>query len=397
MRRSPLLLVLLLTTTSSLAQTTPPTPTPTPAPSAAAVAAAQATTPTPPKEGEQPAAASQQNARLAPGGVVAGGSSFPLGLQLTLDNTLGSGILAPGYQAQPQFSTSVNVRPNFRIPRNDALPRMILTGSVDFFVANWLPASRNFTNYDRQVQLSDAVVALILPGLYTETLTGISMSPVLSARAPLSLFSRQNNLITNVGASIQFAWNSPDTPIGGFFIQYIPSARTNFYSQVGATAPCSTSSFQPPKTTNPGNDLVDLPVYFGREEQLLPNGDCILPGRQVVATIGNSVNTGWSTSDGAHNVSVGAAWSHAFLRGLTNKPELSSPFASGQGFVEGSSGSLSYTYTLPVDFRLFLTAGVFTQNLSAYNNQGGIRFPIYDFVTPANNLSSAFFDVTVGI
>lgn len=392
MRRSPLLLALLLTSASSLAQTpTPTSTTPAPTPAASTTTTAQ------PAEDEAPAAAPAQNARLAPGGVVAGGSSFPLNLQLTFDNTLGSGILAPGYQAQPQFGTAVNVRPSFRVPKHDLLPRIILTTSFDFYVANWLAASTNFTTFDRQLQIGDAVGAVILPGLYTETLTGISMSLVLSARAPLSLFSRQNNLITNLGGSIQFAWNSPDTPIGSFFVQYIPSLRGNVFSQVGATTPCSTPSFQPPRTNNPGNDLTDLPVYFGRDEQILPNGECILPGRQVLATIGNSVNTGWSTSDGAHNVSLGVAWTHSFLRGLSNKPGLSSDFASGQGFQEGSSGSLSYTYTVPVDFRLFLTAGVFTQNLSAYNQAGDIRFPIYDFVTPANNLSSAFFDVTIGI
>jgi hypothetical protein len=30
-------------------------------------------------------------------------------------------------------------------------------------------------------------------------------------------------------------------------------------------------------------------------------------------------------------------------------------------------------------------------------DNGMIRFPIYDFVTPAANLSGFFFDVTVGI
>ena len=401
MRRSPLILALVLTATSSLAQTQTPTPSPTTSqpttatPSSQSVAAAQAAAP--PAALEEETAAPAQNARLAPGGVVAGGSSFPLGLQLTLDNSVGNGILAPGFQVQPLFSTAVNVRPSFSVPKHDALPKMILTGSFDFYVANWLSASTNSTTFDRQVQLGDAVGALILPGLYTEQLTGIALSLVLSARAPLSLFSRQNNLITNIGASIQFAWNSPDTPIGGFFVQYIPSVRGNFFSQVGASTPCSTPGFVPPRTNNPGDGISELPVYVGRVEQLLENGECILPGRQVLATIGNSVNTGWSTSDGAHNVSLGLSWSHSFARALSNKPGLSSPNASSQNFVEGSSGSLAYTYTVPVDFRLYLTGGVFTQNVSAYNNQGGIRFPIYDFATPANNLSSAFFDVTVGI
>lgn len=395
-------LTALLTSTTTLAQTPTPAPSTQPSnaePSSQATAAAQSNTtapaPTEEKKEDQPVAT--QNARLAPGGVAAAGSSFPLGLQLTLDNAVGNGLFAPGYQIQPQFGTAVNVRPSFRIPKHDALPRMIVTGSFDFYVANWLSAFGNYTNYDRQLMINDATGALILPGIFTEQLTGIVLSVVVSARAPLSLFSRQNNLITNVGGSLQLSWSSPDTPIGAFFVQYVPSVRGNFYSQVAATTPCATPSLPQPRSNNPGDGISELPVYFGRDEQILPNGECVLPGRQVLATIGNSVNTGWSTSDGAHNISLGLSWSHSFLRGLSSKPDLSSPFASGQGFQEGSSGSLSYTYTVPVDYRLFLTAGVFTQNLSAYNNAGGIRFPIYDFVTPANNLSSFFFDVTVGI
>lgn len=392
MRRSLVFLALLLTTTSSLAQTTTPT---TPTTSAAPAAAPSTTTLTEEKK-EEEAPTAPTNARLAPGGVVAGGSGFPLGLQLTLDNTIGNGILAPGYQRQPQFGTAVNVRPSFRIPRHEALPMMIVNGSFDFYVNNWLAASTNSNTFDRQVQIGDASAALILPGLYTEQFTTISLSLIVSARAPMSVYSRQSNLITNFGAAVQLSWNSPDTPIGSFYVQYVPSVRGNIYSQVGSTTPCSTPSFIPPVNNNPGNG-GELPVYFGREEQILPNGECILPGRQTMATLSNSVNTGWSTSDGAHNVNVNVAWTHAFLRGLSNKPGLSSPFASEQNFREVSGGSLSYTYTVPVDVRLFLSAGIGTQYLTAHNGQGGLRFPIYDFATPANNFSSAFFDVTVGI
>ncbi len=363
------------------------------------------------KEGDAPAAGAEQpaaeekkdegavNARLAPGGVVAGSSSFPLHIQATLDNSLGSGILAPGFQQQVAWGTSVNIRPSAMLPRPDWAPRMLLLGSIDFSVLNWLPAFNNFTAYDRQIWVGDALAGLILPGIYKEEFTGIGVSLIFSGRAPLSLFSRQQNLLTNLGGAAQFMWNSPETPVGSFFVQYTPSARFSMYTQPGATVPCSTP---PPLVRNvtsadPIDGLSDLPLAYGREEQLLPNGDCVLPGRQIMASIGNSAATGWSTSDGAHNVSVGMGWTHSFLRPLKNDPSIQSIFASGQNFQEGSSGSLSYTYTVPVDFRMFLTAGVFSQQLSAYNAQGQILFPIYDFVTPANNFSSFFFDVTVGI
>ncbi len=355
-------------------------------------------------DGEQPKAEEKKedgpvNARLAPGGVVAGSSSFPLHIQATLDNTIGNGILAPGFQQQTVLGTSVNIRPSAMLPRPDWAPRMILLGSIDFSVLNWLPEFSNFTAYDRQIWVGDAVAGLILPGIYTEEFTGIGVSLIFSGRAPVSLFSRQQNLLTNLGGSAQFMWNSPETPVGSFFVQYTPSARFSVYSQPGATVPCSAPSPLARNVTSadPIDGLTDLPVAYGREEQILPNGECILPGRQPMASIGNSMATGWSTADGSHTVSLGMGWTHTFLRPLKNDPALQSLFASGQNFQEGSSGSLSYTYTVPVDFRLFLTAGVFSQQLSAYNAQGQILFPIYDFVTPANNYSSFFFDVTVGI
>lgn len=334
-----------------------------------------------------------QNARLAPGGVVAGGSSFPLRLQLTLDNTLGNGVFAPGYQAQPAWGTAVNARPSLRVPMPEGLPRLLLITSFDFAVSNWLSASTNSTAFERQVQVGDATLAAVLPGIYTEELTGIGVSVIVSGRAPLSTASRHANLITNLGVSAQFMWNSPETPVGSFFVQYNPGVRGNIWGQVGSSVPCDTPSTPQVRSNNPSDGIGELAFSFGRDAEILPNGECVLAGRQTLFSINNGINTGWSLGD--HNVSIGMNWSHAFLRGLSDKAGLSSPFASGQNFRETSAGSLSYTYTVPADIQMFLTAGISNQNPSAYNNQGGLRFPFYDFVTPANNFSSAFFDVTV--
>jgi len=394
--RSTLFLLGLLTSVSALAQSNPPPATPAPASAAPAAASGESSEE---KKDEEKKEEPALNARLAPGGVVAGASTFPLGLQITINNSLGNGLLAPGLQQQVFLGTSVNIRPSVRIAKTDFTPMMIVLGSFDFSVNNWVPEFSNFTAYDRQIWVGDAVAGVILPGIFKEQFTGIGMSLILSGRAPLSMFSRQQNLLTNLGGAAQFMWGSPDTPIGSFFVQYTPSARFSLYTQPGATIPCSAppTAQRAVTSADPIDGLAELPLAYGREEQVLPNGECVLPGRQPMATVGNSVATGWSTSDGAHNVTVSAGWTMLFLRPLKSAPELSSPFASGQNFNESSSGSLSYTYTVPVDYRLFITAGVFSQQLSAYNSQGQILFPIYDFVTPANNFSSFFFDVTIGI
>ncbi len=315
-------------------------------------------------------------------------------MQLTLDNTLGNGVLAPGYQAQPAWGTAVNVRPSLRVPMPEGLPRLLLITSFDFAVNNWLSASTNSNAFERQVQVGDASLVAVLPGIYTEELTGIGVSLIVSGRAPLSTASRHANLITNIGASAQFMWGSPEWSFGSFFVQYNPGVRGNIFGQVGSSVPCDTPS-TPVRSNNPSDGIGELAFSFGRDAEVLPNGECVLAGRQNLFFINNGITTGWMLGD--HNVSLNVNWSVAFMRGLSDKGGLSSPFASGQNFRETSSGSLSYTYTVPVDVQMFLTAGISNQNPSAYNNQGGFRFPLYDFVTPANNFSSAFFDVTVGI
>lgn len=397
LRLSPLIVLAAgLVSTAAVAQEQPPAPA---APSATPTATATPTTTATATAAAQPAAPAGQNARLAPGGVVAGGSGFPLHIQLTLDNTLGNGILAPGFQVQPSFGTSVNVRPSAMLPKLDGLPRTILTGSIDFSVSNWISASSNLGVYDRQVRVSDGVLAVIFPAIFKEDFTGIVASLVVSGRAPLSIASRQQNLLTNLGGAVQFMWGSPETPVGSFFVQYTPSARFALYSEVGPTIRCETPveyGLGRP-VGDPINGVDELPVAYGREQERLPNGDCIIGGRQNVASINNAVATGWSTNDGAHNVTLSASWAHLFLRPLKNEPGLSSDFASSQNFNESTSGSLSYTYTVPVDFNMFLTTGVFSQQPLYTADGQNLRFPLYDFVTPANNFSGVFFDVTVGI
>ncbi len=405
MRRSPTILLCLLCALPALAQSAPSA---TPAPTSSTPAPADGGQE---KDGEKTEEKTEENkeenkeekkdepinARLAPGGVVAGGNQFPLHAQITVDNAIGNGIFAPGYQQQVTWSSSATIRVSAALPKLDWAPRMLLTGGTDFSVNNWLPEFSNFGAFDRQVQVGDAIAAVIMPGLYREEFTGIGMSLIFSGRLPLSMGSRQQNLLVNAGGAAQFMWGSPDTPIGSFFVQYTPTLRFSAFSEVGATIPCAAGA---PVRTRPSADPIDgvseLPLYYGREEQVLANGECILPGRQPLATVGQNGATGWSSSDGAHNVTVTLAWAHAFLRPLKNEPALSSAFASGQNFNETTSGSLSYTYTVPVDFRFFITAGVFSSQPMFMDN-GQVRFPIYDFVTPANNLSAFFLDVTVGI
>ncbi len=409
LRLSPLLLVLAaavlsgtLLSGTALAQTPPPAPAAEPAAAGVASPAPAATATVAPT---QPTAATPPtlNARLTPGGIQASTSTFPLGMQINLSNSVGNGVLAPGYQAQPQWSSVVSLSPNVKLPKFEGLPRMLVGGSLSFSVNNWMNAFSNSGVLERQVRVSDAGVRLILPGLYTEEFTGISSTVLVGLTAPLSIGSRQQNLITSLSAAVPLSWGSPESPVGSFFVQYVPSARLSLYSEVGATMQCD--DFQeygtPRPLGNPVSSTDDLPTFIpSREVQILDNGDCVLPGRQRMASINNGLSGGWSSpGDGAHSVFLSLGYSLSFLRPLSNQPDLKSAFASDQNFNDSTSGSIGYSYTVPVDFFMQLSVSAGSEQAVWLNDNGNqvLAFPFWDFYFPANNSSGVSFDVTVGI
>jgi hypothetical protein len=362
-------------------------------PTAVAPPAAPTKTDKPEKKGPT------QNARLSPGGIVDSGSHFPLSLTANFGTALGNGILSAGYSIQPQLSSSLTLRPSWALPKADwmmAAPR--ISASIDISMPNWLPSSGGSGVYDRQLSVSDFGMSFVLPQAFKEDFTGITVTPVVSVRLPLSLHSRQQNQIANGGVSAQFAWSTAESDLGQISLSYTPSLRGTAYGLDFPTIKCGGAPAEygtPSAVGDPVNGTADLPLVLARKEEVLPSGECILAGRQSVASFSNSGAVSWGLGD--HSVSVSLGWVNAFLRPLSYNPSLSSAFASGQNFVESSSGSISYSYQVPVEgYRLFLDAGI-ASNQPAYDARGGFRFPFFDFFTPANNFTSAFFDVTVSL
>lgn len=363
---------------------------------------------------EEPKEEAVVNARLAPGGVLGGGANtFPLRLTATLDTFVGSGVLqqspgakvipiqgsnplvvpAPNVGGEPQFGSSLSLRPSAMLPKLDWLPRMILSSSIDFSVSNWLPASSNTGVYERQIRVSDFAVGLILPGALRESTTGIVATPIMALRAPLSITSRMQHLITSATLAAQVSWSSPETPVGMFMIQYTPVLRGNVYAREAPTIPCEAGVNLAGVVSNPLQN-GDLPVAYARQAEVADNGECILRGRQAMGSIASNGAATWIA--GNHAVSLTLGHALGFLRPLDDRPDLQSQFATGQGFNETTNGSLSYTYTVPIDGQLFLTAGI-ASSQPAFTANNQLRFPFFDFFTPATNFAAAFFDVSVGI
>jgi hypothetical protein len=264
---------------------------------------------------------------------------------------------------------------------------------MSFSIDNWLPASGNGGVYDRQIRMSDFGLRLGFGQLFKEEVTGIGVSAGLSSSIPLSITSRFQNKITSLGGNVGFGWHGPEWSWGQIGVNYGTSLRGNFYSQEASTIPCEAGITLNGVVENPLEN-GDLPLQYAREAEILDNGECVLRGRQGLASLGNNLSASWSLGD--HSVSTSLGWNVGFLRPLPNNPELSSPFATGQNFNENWSGNLSYSYKIPVDFNMSVSAGIGSSQ-SVFDPQGNLRNPFFNFTTPATGMTAGFVDLSVGI
>lgn len=345
--------------------------------------------------------------RLKPGAISeekAEGEKFPVGFAVSLANSLGTGAIAPEltgaspYTRQPSFGTSLTLRPSYQIPTFDVLPKMSLSGALDMGV-EWLSASNGSVVADRVVRLSDFIVALSFPGLFKEDFTNISLTPSLSVRLPLSMQSRYQNQFGAAGGSLAVSWGSPELPwgLGSFRLGYTPAARVNGYLRPYPSVPCGTPqpSFLPASPTiDPINGIDQIPIVVPREEEYLGDGTCVVSGRQTLWSVSNSAAASWSMDQ--HSVSLSLTHALGFKRPLADDPSLRSPNAAPPIFndwADQTSGSLAYSYAIPLDIppQLSLSAGISSQ--PAYSMTGAYRVPfldVFDSRTWANNFTSAF-------
>lgn len=345
--------------------------------------------------------------RLKPGAIdeeKTEGDKFPVGFGVSLGNSIGTGTFAPElsgsspYTRQASFGTSLTLRPSFRLPTFDVLPKMSLSGSLDMGI-EWMSTSNGSPVADRLVRLSDFIVALSFPGLVKEEFTNISLSPTLSVRLPLSLQSRFQNQFGAAGLSLPVSWGSPELPmgLGSFRLGYTPAVRVNGYTRASASVPCGTPipAFLPVSpTVDPINGVDEIPIVVSRQEEFLGDGTCVVAGRQTLGSVSNSGAVSWSMQD--HSVSFSMTHAIGFKRPLTDDPALSSPNAATglqNNLADQLSGSLSYSYSLPLDIppSLSISAGISSQ--PAYSMRGDVRVPFLDLLegqTWNNNFTSAF-------
>lgn len=341
-------------------------------------------------------------------GAAAKGAAFPLHGAVTLSTSLGNGILADGMAAQPNLSQTLTLIPSFALPVAEGMPAMNLAGRLNLST-QWLSnfqGTFGANSADRLVRLSDFTLILNVPTIFREANSGLRIGTNLQARAPLSLTSRLFHVLTTVGVNFPVNWSTAklDLPVGLFFFSYVPSANYTQHLEPNPSMPCSAGGLDPfgNRFGAAAQQLESVPLVIPRAGEVTAEGKCIIRGRRIIGTLAHSGVAGWAA--GNHTLIVSAAYFNQFFAPLQDQPELKSAYASTQSFVEWSSGTVAYAYQIPNDvFGLppqvsaNITTGI-TSFQPIWDNAGeNIRFPFWDFITPANNFSAFFVDLNVGI
>jgi hypothetical protein len=313
------------------------------------------------------------------GGAGEGKPPLPLHANVSLTHSVGSGTFVAS-PFNPTLSSNLTLNP------------LIAWNGFTFLVNQTFGfeyTQSDLNSAPNQIEMSDTILLARYGRLALSDLN-LMLIPTLGFQLPLSLLSRQSGSLGTPTAAVRGIWSLPDQGVsvylqaaGGYSL-LVPALANRFLQE--ETRPLNDRVIGPitPVTCNPRN-AGEL-LSYGCHEGLLP-----AQWRWTTAT-----GVSWNGLDGALSVNLDLAYSQSFSV-FTGPNDALKAGDAVAGLVprQFSSGNLSATW-IPAGW-VFLTLGVnsFQPALSADGQ--GLRFPIWDFVSPYNNFSQIYFDTTFSI
>ncbi|MCP4501416.1 MAG: hypothetical protein GY822_15765 [Deltaproteobacteria bacterium] len=332
-------------------------------------------------------------------GAIQSKSSMPVSLFVSTSTSAGSGFLAPGTTFNPLLTSSLSLSMNWKLPDMPFIPKTILNARLPVSVS-WLDSQTTWASGDTlRPRLGDFQAGFSMPAVFHEDFTNIGIGLSGNIRAPSSLNSRFNQRYARFGGFASLYWSSPSTPVGGFMLNYVLAGSVWAQDADGRKVLSSgktISTFNQHLDTN--ETLTGAVSNQCRPENTMPGG-CRIPGI-AGGSFGNMVNSATASWQmGKHSVSFNYAVVTNFLNGLEELPEgvtrneNANDHRNPSHFLQDST--LSYTYVVPIDTILMLSAGVNSQ-LFMQDMQGNIRVPFFDPYL-SNNFHTFFVSMTAGI
>lgn len=353
---------------------------------AAPAAAAQDGKKTAGEDGEESAdAAALGNPAMA--AAANSGRPFPLYLQTSVTNTLGSGTFVGGYANNAMFATNLNVSPYI-------MWKGWLAFASQSFDMEWTPS--DFTTYPQQLIWSDTQLAARYMNLRIPE-AGLSFQVGGGATLPVSLGSQWMGRLTTLSTNGRVLWSLP----AGFTAQAGTNASYNVLVPGLANRAIDINRLLG------GNPPVNCLLRSAEEANNYGCGGGFF-GTPRAGGYGANASLMWMGFEGQLMLSGRASFMHNVSAFIGPEDEFT-PFQPGtqrglQWNIPSTAGSLSAAYTPTSWFTLSVGTSTWQP---LFTRAGVVRpFPFWDVAvntnpkttqpmsTPANNFSSVWLSTT---
>lgn len=301
-------------------------------------------------------------------------AKLPVSAVLVYDNGLGLGAFVANEGARNvDWNMSVSLRPSLTLfdklkltLRVDVAKPMTTTyqGSVN--------ADASASSLKRQLTVSDIMFITSVPEIYKEPVTGIYIGAGLTTYAPVSMLSRATTQVIAFRPHVNVGWAWE-----GLSLSYALYFKKNFH-----------------RFTNPTFNTAVLPDSL----QFRPGGVEDLGNGEIAdGTLRNTSHLIYNYAEVSYTLfdqltaSLSLFVINSFKYPLPLSDEFSSEYAKAAAQRDYTWGTLELGYQ-PWE-HLSFSVGVSSYQPAFTADNKRLRFPFYDFVSPADNLTSFYFDV----
>jgi hypothetical protein len=318
----------------------------------------------------------------AAGGTAEGPEPLPVHAWIGLTQNVGSGTFVQS-PFNPMTTTTLSLTPMLMYKGW----QILVNQTIGF---EWTPSEG--TTYANQLELSDTTIGVRNMKLLSIEAAKFSFWPSLGYSLPISMASRQSGSLGTVTGGVRANWAG----LGDYGLTFFGGLNGGYNILVPSLANrFADDEVRPLDERHEGPiSIVSCNV---RNSQELANYACSDGGLPSVARWGASLGVWWFyLLDGNLGFSANLGYTQSFSVRPGPDDEYKADNATA-GLVprQGTSSDISMTY-MPTGW-LWLSAGFGSSQPFLTADGGAPRFPLWDFVSPYNNFSSFYVDVTLAL
>ncbi len=291
----------------------------------------------------------------------------PFGGTVIYENAVGIGTFVTGAGHRPQWGWSLSFRPRWSPDKHHTV-----SARFDIF-QDFVEHADTVSTEKQRLWNSDTWLFYSYKDLYTIPVVDISINPGISLAFPTSPQSRFHNLIIGVRPTVSFT----AAPLEWLNLTYYTRLTKNFNRY---TSPVADE-----------DDRVAIARSGGTEA--IGGGEVALGGRSnEYSWLNRGIVAFTLPLDLTFTVDYIFYKFWTYSADIESDEYSSEHATSGRGTSDVSVGALDLTWATPIK-GVELALGVLTEQTPKTADNDGLRFPFFDFTSPANNLTTFYFDV----